>query len=252
MTNGIQSNRTNNKNNTNKKINTNKKNNSNKNNSNNNNNNKKKNTNNTDSNSNTNNTDHSNSNKISLSMDEQRKGQSNRNLNRSNSNDNRSVNSNDNRSVNSNDNIFKSNFNNHVINDVDFLLCDLDDLSLEGDDENEREKREDKKVNILTGKQETQESMSNIILSDINLLLFSQRDNNNNNNQKADNDLPFFRAMHQLNGMMQYFALFIASSHQIFQKCQNFLIFCIGIIYFLKNLMGTCNSNLFSNLLSNL
>jgi hypothetical protein len=35
--------------------------------------------------------------------------------------------------------------------------------------------------------------------------------------------------------------LFIASSHQIFQKCQNFLIFCVGILYFLKNLMGTSN-----------
>jgi hypothetical protein len=34
----------------------------------------------------------------------------------------------------------------------------------------------------------------------------------------------------------------IASSHQIFQKCQNFLIFYVGILYFLKNLMGTCNS----------
>jgi hypothetical protein len=35
----------------------------------------------------------------------------------------------------------------------------------------------------------------------------------------------------------------IASSHQIFQKCQNFLIFCVGIIYFLKNLMGTRNKS---------
>jgi hypothetical protein len=35
----------------------------------------------------------------------------------------------------------------------------------------------------------------------------------------------------------------IVSSHQIFQKCQNFLLFCVGIIYFLKNLMRTCNSN---------
>jgi hypothetical protein len=26
----------------------------------------------------------------------------------------------------------------------------------------------------------------------------------------------------------------IASSHQIFQKCQNFLLFCVGIIYFEK------------------
>jgi hypothetical protein len=31
----------------------------------------------------------------------------------------------------------------------------------------------------------------------------------------------------------------IASSHQIFQKYQNFLIFCVGIEDFLKNLMGT-------------
>jgi hypothetical protein len=37
----------------------------------------------------------------------------------------------------------------------------------------------------------------------------------------------------------------IASSHQIFQKCQNFFVFCVGILYFLKNLMGTCNSVLY-------
>jgi hypothetical protein len=36
----------------------------------------------------------------------------------------------------------------------------------------------------------------------------------------------------------------LASSHQIFQKCQNFLIYFVGIIYFLKNLMGTCNNNM--------
>jgi hypothetical protein len=35
----------------------------------------------------------------------------------------------------------------------------------------------------------------------------------------------------------------IASSHQIFQKCQIFLIFCVGNLYFLINLMGTCNNN---------
>jgi hypothetical protein len=41
--------------------------------------------------------------------------------------------------------------------------------------------------------------------------------------------------------IMKYAFLIIASSHQIFQKRQIFLIFCVGIIYFLKNLMGTCN-----------
>jgi hypothetical protein len=34
----------------------------------------------------------------------------------------------------------------------------------------------------------------------------------------------------------------IASSLQIFQKCQNFLKFCVGNYIFLKNLMGTCNT----------
>jgi hypothetical protein len=37
----------------------------------------------------------------------------------------------------------------------------------------------------------------------------------------------------------------IATSHQIFQKCQNFLIFCVGVLYFLKNLMGTCKNQVF-------